>query len=340
MTIRLGINGFGRIGRCALRALYEEKLWDDVKVVAVNATGPIETNRLLLRHDSTHGLFNAEVEVADGRDLVVNGDRIRTFSTYNPEETDWGSCGVDVVLECTGKFRTRDTAGVHLKTGAKKVLISAPSKDADAMVVFGVNEGILTPEMKVVSNGSCTTNGLAPLAKALNRRLGIVHGLMTTVHAVTNDQVLLDRNHKDIRRARSAIASMIPTKTGAAKAIGVVLPELAGRLDGFAMRVPTMDVSFVDLTFEAARETTPEEVNAIMKDEASKPDYKGVLAYSDEMLVSCDFCHTSASSTFDATLTRVIGGRSNFVKVGSWYDNEWGFSCRMLDTARAMALAK
>lgn len=339
MTIRLAINGFGRIGRCVLRAIYEEKLWDDVKVVALNATGPIDTNAHLLRYDTTHGRFSGDVQIV-GSDLQVNGDLIKVTSTRDPHEIDWAATDVDVVLECTGAFRTRETAGVHLESGAKKVLISAPGKDCDATVVYGVNEGVLTSDMTVVSNGSCTTNCLAPVAKALNQTIGITRGLMTTVHSFTNDQVLLDVRHKDIRRARSAVSSIIPTKTGAAKAIGLVLPELAGKLDGFALRVPTMNVSFTDLSFEAGRETTVEEVNAIMKAASQDPSFRGVLGYTDEMLVSHDFNHTHVSSTFDGTITKVIGGKSNFVKVGAWYDNEWGFSCRMVDTARAMMLAK
>lgn len=340
MTIRLAINGFGRIGRCVLRALYEENRWDDVKVVAMNSTGNLESNAHLLRYDTTHGRFNADVQIIDGQDFAVNGDKIKMFSTRDPHEIDWASCDVDVVLECTGAFRTRETASYHLGSGAKKVLISAPGKDCDATVVYGVNEDVLTSDMTVVSNGSCTTNCLAPVAKALHRTLGIKRGLMTTVHSFTNDQVLIDVYHKDIRRARSAVSSIIPTKTGAAKAIGLVLPELAGKLDGFALRVPTMNVSFTDLSFEAGRETTAEEVNAIMKAASEDPAFKGVLGYTEEKLVSHDFNHCPKSSTFDATITKVIGGQSNFVKVGAWYDNEWGFSCRMLDTARAMMLAK
>ena len=340
MTIRLGINGFGRIGRCVLRALYEEDRWNDVKVVAVNTLGDIDTNAHLLRYDTTHGRFGSKVEVVDGQDFAVDGDRIKLFSTRDPHEIDWGSCDVDVVLECTGAFRTREKAAYHLGSGAKKVLISAPSPDADATVVFGVNEGVLTKEMTVVSNGSCTTNCLAPLAKALDGTLGIEHGLMTTIHSFTNDQCLVDVYHKDIRRARSAFYSIIPTKTGAAKAIGLVLPSLAGKLDGISMRVPTMNVSFVDLTFTAGRATTVEEVNAILKAAAADPSYHGTIGYTEEKLVSHDYNHCPISSVFDGTFTKVIEGNSNFVKVGAWYDNEWGFSCRMLDTARAMALAK
>ena len=326
MTIRLAINGFGRIGRCVLRALYEEKRWDDVQVVAINTLGDLETNAHLLRYDTTHGRFASKVEILDGQDFAVDGDKIKMFSTRDPHEIDWASCDVDVVLECTGAFRTREKAAYHLESGAKKVLISAPGTDCDATVVYGVNDDVLTSDMKIVSNGSCTTNCLAPIAKALNSSLGIERGLMTTIHSFTNDQVLVDVFHKDMRRARSAVSSIIPTKTGAAKAIGLVLPELAGRLDGVSMRVPTMNVSFVDLCFTAGRETTVEEVNEIMKAAAQDPAYHGVLAYTEEKLVSHDYNHTHESSTFDATFTKVIEGKSNFVKVGSWYDNEWGFS--------------
>ncbi len=340
MTIRLAINGFGRIGRCVLRALYEEKLWDDVKVVAINSIGSLETNAHLLRYDTTHGRFASKVEIIDGQDFAVDGDQIKMFSTRDPHEIDWASCDVDVVLECTGAFRKRETAAYHLDSGAKKVLISAPGTDVDATVVYGVNHNVLTKDMTVVSNGSCTTNCLAPVAKALNDTLGIEQGLMTTIHSFTNDQVLIDVYHKDVRRARSAVSSMIPTKTGAAKAIGQVLPELAGKLDGISMRVPTINVSFTDLCFTARRKTTADEVNAIMKAAASDPAFCGVLGYSEEPLVSHDFNHCPKSSTFDSTFTKVIGGEGNFVKVGAWYDNEWGFSCRMIDTARAMMLAK
>ena len=340
MTIRLAINGFGRIGRQVLRALYEEKRWDDVKIVAINSVGNLEVNAHLLRYDTTHGPFTADLQIIDGNDFSVNGDRIKMWSTRDPHEIDWQMCDVDVVLECTGVFRDREKAGYHLWSGAKKVLISAPGTDVDATVVYGVNDEVLTPEMKIVSNGSCTTNCLAPMAKALHKALGIDRGLMTTIHSFTNDQVLLDVYHKDIRRARSAISSMIPTKTGAAKAIGLVLPELAGRLDGISMRVPTMNVSFTDLCFTAQRETSVEEVNAIMREAAKDPSFKGVLGYTELPLVSHDYNHCSKSCTFDATFTKVSGGRSNFVKVGAWYDNEWGFSCRMLDTAVAMMKAK
>ncbi len=334
MTIKVAINGYGRIGRNVLRALYESGRTDEIQVVAINDLGSIDNNALLTKHDSTHGVFPGTVSVQSGS-LVVNGDEIKAFSERNPENLPWGELGVDVVMECTGIFRSREAASGHLKAGAKKVLLSAPaSGEADATVVFGVNEHVLKPEHTFVSNASCTTNCLSPIAKPLNDALGIESGLMTTIHAYTNDQVLIDTDHKDPRRARSATMNQIPTKTGAAVAVGLVLPELNGKLDGFAMRVPTINVSVVDLTFTASRDTTVEEVNAIMKAAA---EVSPVLEYNDAPLVSCDFNHSPASSTFDAGLTKVINGR--LVKVLSWYDNEWGFSNRMLDTAIAMMKA-
>lgn len=336
MTIRVAINGFGRIGRNVLRAHYESGKKHDLEIVAINTLGSLEINAHLLRFDTVHGKFNAEVAV-DGPDcLVVNGDRIRMFSTRDPKEIDWGSCNVDVVLECTGAFTSKEKALVHLGQGAKKVLISAPGKNADATVVYGVNDEVLTSDMTVVSNASCTTNCLAPVVAALHKAIGIERGLMTTVHSYTNDQVITDVYHKDIRRARSATHSMIPTKTGAAAAVGLVLPELNGKLDGFAVRVPTINVSFADLTFVPKRPTTVEEVNAVMK--AASAGMKGVLGYNEMPLVSVDFNHDAHSSIFDATLTKVSEGQ--LVKVTSWYDNEWGFSNRMLDTACAMMAAK
>ncbi len=334
MTIKVAINGYGRIGRNVLRALYESGRTDEIQIVAINDLGNIDNNALLTKHDTTHGIFPGTVTV-DGDCLVVNGDRIKAFSERNPEDLPWGDLGVDVVMECTGIFRSREAAGKHLTAGAKKVLLSAPAAgEADATVVYGVNDHILKPEHTFVSNASCTTNCLSPIAKPLNDALGIESGLMTTIHAYTNDQVLIDTDHKDPRRARSATMNQIPTKTGAAVAVGLVLPELNGKLDGFAMRVPTINVSVVDLTFTAARDTTVEEVNAIMKAAA---EASPVLDYNDLPLVSCDFNHSPASSTFDAGLTKVIDGR--LVKVLSWYDNEWGFSNRMLDTALAMMKA-
>ena len=331
MTIRVAINGFGRIGRNVLRAHYESGKKHDVEIVAVNTLGSDEINAHLLRYDTVHGRFNGEVSTDGPEWLIVNGDRIRMFSTRDPREIPWGEYGVDVVLECTGAFTSKEKALVHLEQGAKKVLISAPGKNADATVVYGVNDDVLTSDMTVGSNASCTTNCLAPVVAPLHEAIGIERGLMTTIHSYTNDQVLTDVYHKDMRRARSATHSMIPTKTGAAAAVGLVLPELNGKLDGFAVRVPTINVSFVDLTFEAKRDTTVEEVNAIMKAASESARLKGVLGYNDLPLVSIDFNHDPHSSTFDATLTKVSGGR--LVKVTSWYDNEWGFSHRMLDTA-------
>lgn len=338
MTIRVAINGFGRIGRNVLRAHYESGKSHDLEIVAINSLGDLETNAHLLRFDSCHGRFNADVKTEGTDTMIINGDRIRVFSTRDPKELPWGELGVDVVLECTGAFNSKEKSRVHLDQGAKKVLLSAPGKTADATIVYGVNQGVLKASDLIVSNASCTTNCLAPVVKPLNDALGIEHGLMTTVHAYTNDQVLTDVYHKDIRRARAATQSMIPTKTGAAAAVGLVLPELNGLLDGFAVRVPTINVSFVDLTFVAKRDTTVEEVNAIMKAAAESDALAGVLGYTELPLVSCDFNHDPHSSTFDATLTKVKGGR--LVKVTAWYDNEWGFSNRMLDTACAMMAAK
>jgi len=336
MPIRIAINGYGRIGRNVLRALYEGKRRGELQIVAVNDLGDAKTNAHLTRHDSAHGPFPFPVAV-DGDSLVVDGDRIRVCAERDPSKLPWGELKVDVVLECTGFFASKEKASAHLKAGAKKVLISAPAgKDVDATVVYGVNHGVLKASDTVVSNASCTTNCLAPLAKALNDTVGIEVGLMTTIHAYTNDQVLTDVYHTDLRRARSATQSMIPTKTGAAAAVGLVLPELDGKLDGFAMRVPTINVSVVDLTFQASRPTSVEEINAAVK-AASEGELKGVLTYNDEPLVSIDFNHNPASSIFDAGLTKVLSGTQ--VKVLSWYDNEWGFSNRMLDTTLALMAA-
>jgi glyceraldehyde 3-phosphate dehydrogenase len=337
MPIKVAINGYGRIGRNILRAHYESGKSHDLQIVALNDLGPPETNAHLTRYDTVHGKFPGTVKV-DGDSMVVNGDRIKVLAQRNPAELPWGALGVDVVLECTGLFTTKEKAGAHLKGGAKKVIISAPGgKDVDATVVYGVNEKSLKASHTVISNASCTTNCLAPLAKALHDKLGIVQGLMTTVHSYTNDQVLTDVYHEDLRRARAAALNMIPTKTGAAAAVGLVLPELNGKLDGFAVRVPTANVSLVDLTFTASRPTTVEEVNAIMKAAAEGP-LKGVLEYTDEPVVSSDFNHNPASSIFDAGLTKVTNGV--LVKALSWYDNEWGFSNRMLDTTVALMNAK
>ena len=333
MAVKIAINGYGRIGRNILRALYESGDKGDISIVAINDLGDANTNAHLTRYDTAHGKFPAEVSV-DGDHMIVNGDRIRVLAERDPTKLPWGELGVDIVLECTGFFATRDKASAHLKGGAKKVLISAPAGKDLPTVVYGVNHGVLTSKDTVVSNASCTTNCLAPLVKPLHEAMGLVEGLMTTIHAYTNDQVLTDVYHSDLRRARSATMSMIPTKTGAASAVGLVLPELAGKLDGFAVRVPTINVSMVDLTFTAGRDTSVEEIHGLLK-AASEGELKGVLAYTDAPLVSIDFNHDPASSTYDASLTKVLGKR--LVKVCAWYDNEWGFSNRMLDTARVMA---
>jgi glyceraldehyde 3-phosphate dehydrogenase len=342
MSIRVAINGYGRIGRNILRAFYEEKLRQggkghDLQIVAVNDLGNAQTNAHLTRYDTVHGKFPGTVAV-DGEAMVVNGDRIQVCAKRNPAELPWKDLKVDVVLECTGLFTSKEKASAHLAAGAKKVIISAPgAKDVDATVVYGVNHKTLKAAHTVISNASCTTNCLAPLVKALHDRIGVVCGLMTTVHAYTNDQVLTDVYHEDLRRARSASMNMIPTKTGAAAAVGLVLPELNGKLDGYAIRVPTINVSIIDLSFVAKRATTADEVNASAK-QASETDLRGILEYNKEPLVSSDFNHNPASSIFDETLTKVSGG--TLVKVSSWYDNEWGFSNRMLDVAVAFMSAK
>lgn len=336
MTIKVAINGYGRIGRNILRALYENKNKYDIEIIAINDLGNVETNAHLTRYDTTHGKFAGEVKV-DNEYLIINGDRILVTAERDPTKLPWGKLGVDVIYECTGLFASRDKAQMHITAGAKKVIISAPAgNEVDATIVYGVNDKILKASDTIISNASCTTNCLAPLVKPLNEKLGLVTGLMTTIHAYTNDQVLVDSYHTDLHRARSATHSMIPTKTGAAAAIGLVLPELTGKLDGFAMRVPTINVSVVDLTFEAKRETNVKEINQIVKD-AANSELKGILVYNEEPLVSVDFNHNPASSIFDATQTKVIG---NLVKVLSWYDNEWGFSNRMLDVTVALMKAK
>lgn len=333
--INIAINGFGRIGRNILRALYERPdVASRLRVVAINDLGTPEINAHLLQFDTTHGRFGATVAVEDGA-LNINGDRIAVLAERNPENLPWGDLNIDVVFECTGIFTSRDKASAHLRAGARKVLISAPSGDADATVVYGVNEDVLTDEAVIVSNASCTTNCLAPIVAPLHKSVGVENGLMTTVHAYTNDQNLSDVYHSDLYRARSATHSMIPTKTGAAAAIGLVLPELKGRLDGLAVRVPTINVSLVDLTFTASRDTSVEEINEILS-AAAKADTYGVLACNTQPLVSADFNHNAYSSNFDANHTRVTG---RLVKVLSWYDNEWGFSNRMLDTGCLMAAA-
>jgi glyceraldehyde 3-phosphate dehydrogenase len=337
MAIKVGINGYGRIGRNVLRALYEGGKRSEIEIVAVNDLGDANTNAHLTRRDTAHGPFPGTVEVADGA-MIVNGDTIKVLAERDPAKLPWGDLGVDVVFESTGFFASKEKSSAHLAGGAKKVVISAPAGlEVDATVVYGVNHDILKAEHTVISNASCTTNCLAPLAKPLHEKIGIKHGLMTTIHAYTNDQVLTDVYHKDLRRARSATMSQIPTSTGAAAAVGLVLPDLAGRLDGFSMRVPTINVSTVDLTFVAERETSVEEINEILKS-ASDGELKGVLAYNDEPLVSIDFNHNPASAIYDAGLTKVMEG--TLVKVCAWYDNEWGFSNRMLDTALALHNAK
>ena len=337
MTIKVAINGYGRIGRNILRALYEAGRTNEIRIVAINDLGDAQTNAHLTRFDTAHGKFNADVAV-DGDHMVVNGDRIRVCAERDPSKLPWAELGVDVVFECTGLFTSKAKAGAHLAAGAKKVVISAPGgSDVDNTIVYGVNHGTLKASDTVISNASCTTNCLAPLAKVLHGEIGIVHGLMTTIHAYTNDQVLTDVYHSDLRRARSATMSQIPTKTGAAAAVGLVLPELNGKLTGFSMRVPTINVSVVDLSFVAKRETTKEEIDAVVK-AASEGELKGVLGFNDQPLVSTDFNHDPRSSIYDSTLTQVMGG--TLVKVCSWYDNEWGFSNRMLDTTLALMAAK
>jgi glyceraldehyde 3-phosphate dehydrogenase len=336
MTIRVAINGYGRIGRNILRAHYEGGKKHDIQIVAINDLGNSQTNAHLTRFDTVHGRFGGTVGV-DGDTMVVNGDKIKVLAERDPSKLPWADLKVDVVLECTGLFTTKERASAHLKGGAKKVIISAPGgKDVDATIVFGVNHKTLKASDTVISNASCTTNCLAPLVKPLHDKIGVVSGLMTTIHSYTNDQVLIDVYHEDLRRARSATMSMIPTKTGAAAAVGLVLPELNGKLDGFAIRVPTINVSLVDLSFIAARDTSVKEVDAVLK-EASEGALKGILDFSTEPLVSVDFNHNPASSTYDSTLTKVTG---RLVKVSSWYDNEWGFSNRMLDTTVALMAAK
>ncbi len=337
MAIKVAINGFGRIGRMVLRAHYEDGKKHGLQFVAINDLGDAKTNAHLLKYDTAHGRFPIGVKV-DGDSMVVGDDRVRVVAERDPAKLPWKSLGVDVVLECTGLFASKAKAGAHLQAGAKKVIISAPGdKDVDRTIVYGVNHQSLKGSDTVISNASCTTNCLAPLVKALDDRIGVVNGLMTTIHAFTNDQVLTDVYHKDLRRARSAVENMIPTKTGAAAAVGLVLPHLNGKLDGFSIRVPTINVSLVDLTFIAKKPTSVEEVNKAVK-QASETDLKGVLEYNSDPLVSSDFNHNPASSIFEATLTKVSEG--TLVKVYSWYDNEWGFSNRMLDATVALFDAK
>ena len=335
MTIRIAINGYGRIGRNILRAHYEKKLHPEIQIVAINDLGDVATNVHLTRYDTTHGKFPGEVAVS-GTDMTVNGDTIRVVAERDPRKLPWKELNIDIVFECTGFFTSKEKAAMHLEAGAKKVIISAPATDVDATVVFGVNDNILKASDTVISNASCTTNCLANIVKPLNDVIGIENGLMNTVHAYTNDQNLLDVYHTDLRRARAAAHSIIPAKTGAAAAVGLVLPELNGKLDGFAVRVPTINVSVVDLTFNAKRETTVKEVNSIMQQAASGP-LKGILGFNEEQLVSVDFNHNSSSAIFDTVGTKVIG---KLVKILAWYDNEWGFSNRMLDVAAAWMKVK
>jgi len=333
MTIKVGINGYGRIGRNILRAVYESGRTDEIQIVAINDLGDANTNAHLTQYDTAQGKFPGEVSV-DGDYMIINGDKIRVLSERDPAKLPWGELGIDVVHESTGFFASKEKASAHLAGGAKKVIISAPGgNDVDATIVYGVNHGVLKASDTVISNASCTTNCLAPLAKVLHEGVGIEQGVMTTIHAYTNDQVLTDVYHSDLRRARSATMSMIPTTTGAAAAVGLVLPELNGKLDGYSMRVPTINVSVVDLSFSAARKTTIDEINSLMK-AAADGEMKGVLAYNDKPLVSIDFNHDPASSTYDSTQTRIMEGK--LVKVIAWYDNEWGFSNRMLDTTIAL----
>src|SRR3990167_1373777 len=330
MSIRIAINGYGRIGRNILRAHYEKKLHQDIQIVAINDLGDVKTNVHLTRYDTTHGKFPGEVSIV-GKDMVINGDKIQVVAERDPKKLPWKELHIDIVFECTGLFTSKEKASAHIEAGAKKVIISAPATGVDATIVYGVNDSVLGATDTVISNASCTTNCLATVVKPLHETVGMVSGLMNTVHAFTNDQSLLDVYHSDLRRARSATQSIIPTKTGAASAVGLVLPELNGKLDGFAVRVPTINVSLVDLTFEAKKETSVDEINNIVR-QAAQGELKGILAYNDEQLVSTDFNHNSASAIFDTFGTKVIG---RLVKVLAWYDNEWGFSNRMLDVAAA-----
>jgi glyceraldehyde 3-phosphate dehydrogenase len=337
MPIKVGINGYGRIGRNVLRALYESRRTNEVQIVALNDLGDAKTNAHLTRYDTVHGRFDGEVKV-DGDAMVVNGDRIRVLAERDPAKLPWGDLGVEYVFESTGLFTSKAKASAHLKGGAKRVIISAPGgEDVDATIVYGVNHNVLKSDFTVISNASCTTNCLVPVVKVLHDKIGVVNGIMTTIHSYTNDQVLTDVYHSDLRRARSATMSQIPTKTGAAAAVGLVLPELKGKLDGYSIRVPTINVSLVDLTFTAKRPTTAEEVNKLMSAAAASGPLQGVLAYNDAPLVSSDFNHDPHSSIFDATLTKIIDG--TLVKVFAWYDNEWGFSNRMIDTTLAWSRA-
>ncbi|MFU8797584.1 MAG: type I glyceraldehyde-3-phosphate dehydrogenase [Gammaproteobacteria bacterium] len=335
MTIKVAINGYGRIGRNTLRALYEANRTHEIQIVAINDLTNIDTNVHLTKYDSTHGKFSGTVK-ALGDGMEINGDYIHVYAERDPAKLPWGKLGIDVVYECTGHFTTKEKSSAHLAAGAKKVIISAPGgKDVDATIVYGVNHHTLKPTDTVISNASCTTNCLGPLVKPLHEKIGLVSGLMVTIHAYTNDQMIVDSAHPDLHRARAAAHSLIPTKTGAASAIGLVIPELAGKLDGYAVRVPTLNVSMVDLTFQAARATTIDEIHSILKT-AAEGELKGVLHYTSEPLVSIDFNHNPASSIYDLAHTKVVNG--NLVKVVSWYDNEWGFSNRMLDVTLSLGI--
>ena len=336
--INIAINGYGRIGRCIVRALYNRGYNYDTRLVAINATVDIETVAYLTRYDSTHGKFEADVQVVDDTHIAINGDLIRVYSERDPTKIPWRDVSAEVICECTGKFKSKALAQAHLDNGANKVLISAPAAaDIDATVVYGVNSGILKAQHQVVSNASCTTNCLAPVAMVLHNAIGIKHGLLTTVHAYTNDQVLIDSTHKELRRARSATTSVIPTKTGAAQAVGLVLPELAGKLHGYALRIPTLNVSLVDFTFTAARRTTKQEIDNIIREAAQGP-MEDIIEYNNEPLVSCDFNRHPASAIYDSTLTQVM--QDTLVKVSAWYDNEWGYACRMIDMSHVLMAAK
>ena len=336
MTINIGINGYGRIGRNILRALYESKHHTDIKIVAINDVGDNSVSAHLTKYDSAHGKFHKEV-TADNNFMYVGDDKINITSERDPSKINWGKYNVDVVYECTGKFNSKEATEIHLKNGAKKVIISAPGKNVDATIVYGVNEKILSKDHNIISNASCTTNCIAPVIQILNNTVGVEHGLITTIHSFTNDQRLTDANHSDIRRARAATLSMIPTKTGAAKNVGLVIPELEGKLDGLAVRIPTVNVSVVDLVVRTKKNTSIEEVNEILLD-ASKNEMKNIIAYNDIPLVSTDFNHNPASSIYDANLTKVMDDK--LLKVYVWYDNEWGFSNRMLDVTLALMNAK
>ena len=336
MTINIGINGYGRIGRNILRALYESKNYNNLKIVAINDVGDNSVSAHLTKYDSAHGKFNKEVK-ADENFMYVDNDKINITSERDPSKIIWSKYNVDVVFECTGKFNSKEEAEVHIKNGAKKVIISAPGKNVDATVVFGVNENILSKKHTIISNASCTTNCIAPVIKVLNDKIGVDHGLITTIHSFTNDQRLTDANHKDIRRARAATMSMIPTKTGAAKNVGLVIPELQGKLDGLAVRIPTVNVSVVDLVVRTKKNTSVEEVNKVLL-KASQNEMKNIIEFNDIPLVSTDFNHNPASAIYDSNLTKVMSDK--LLKVYVWYDNEWGFSNRMLDVTLALMNAK